>query len=1086
MARIFHRAVLVLACLLAALVPAAHAIDVTDTRLLSQPAVSARHIAFIYAGDLYVCDLDGRNVRRLTSDEGIERLPVFSPDGTHIAFSAEYDGNVDVFIVPVAGGVPTRLTWHPGPDLVQGFTPDGAAVLFTSPRAVFTNRYTQLFTVPAAGGLETALPIPHASRATYLGTTGRLAYNPFQPAHLQWKRYRGGTTAEVVLYDEKTHATEAIAQPASRANDVDPMWMDGVLYFRSDRNGEFNLFAHEAGSGEISQLTTHDDFPVLSASAAAGRIVYEQAGFLHLYDIAAKQSTRLTIGVTSDLVDRRPRFVKGVDWIRGMTLSPSGKRAAVEFRGEIVTVPAEKGDARVITHTPGAHERAPAWSPDGTRIAYVSDASGEYALHIAPQDGVGDVQRITLSGSGFYDTLRWSPDSSRIALRDNARTIFVAEVATGTVRRVAAEPVYRPGAFADSSYRWSPDSRWLVYTLFSHAQIESAHLYSIEQQRSFPLTDGLSDVSEPVFDSNGKYLYLFASTDAGPVRDWFSQANADMQATRAIYLVVLAKDELSPLAPESDEESPDAAKASDDEKAKDDEDGKKTDAPAPVRIDLDGLHTRIVALPVPAGDYRSLQVGESGKVHFLRTADGETSLRMFDLETRKTEPLMDAVTAYTISADGKTLLYADGEHYAIVPAAKKAARTDGRIDVAAIQVRVDPPVEWAQMFEEAWRINRDYFYAINMHGTDWAAVKAKYAQFLPHLAHRTDLAQLIRWMCSELAVGHSYGGGGDLRRRPDTVPGGLLGADYEVVNGRYRFRKVYGGLNWTPDLRSPLTEPGVNVQEGEYLLAVRGVDLRPPTNLYSVFENTANRQIRITVGPNADGSGARTVTVVPLASESALRNRDWVEGNLRRVTDATGGRVAYVYVPNTAGLGHQYFKRYFFPQTNREAIIVDERFNGGGQVADYYIDLLRRPLIAYWATRHGDPIRTPSAAILGPKVMIADETAGSGGDLLPWMFRKFELGPIVGKRTWGGLVGILGYPVLMDGGMVTAPNLAIFTDDGWVVENEGVPPDIEVNQTPADVIAGRDPQLERAIAEAMRLLQEQPVAVPQRPPDPVR
>lgn len=1078
----------------------AHGIDVTDTRLLQQPAISATHIAFVYAGDLFVCDIDGRNVRRLTSDVGVERQPVFSPDGTLIAFSAEYDGNVDVFVVPTAGGPPKRLTWHPGADLTQGFTPDGKAVLFTSPRAVFTTRFTQLFTVPVDGGLVTALPIPNAASARYSPDGSRIAYNPLSPAHLQWKRYRGGRVSEVVLYDVATHATEKIPQPEGRANDVDPMWLDGKVYFRSDRAGEFNLFVYDPATRAITQLTRHDDFPVLWASAAAGRIVYEQAGYLHLYDVASGQARRLTIGVVHDLVDRRPHYASGPQWIRAVALSPSGARAALEYRGEIVTVPAEKGDPRNLTRSVAVHERSPAWSPDGTRIAYLSDEGGEYALRIAPQDGIGEVRRIALKGGGFYDGLRWSPDGRFIALRDNARVVSIVEVESGRQTTVATEPTYRPGAFADSSYNWSPDSKWLVYTLFSAAQIESAHLYSVADGKSYPLTDGLSDVSEPVFDRSGKYLYLFASTDAGPVRDWFSQSNADMQATRALYLVVLSKDEASPLAPESDEEKPDDR--SDDDATQDgepgdaekaqagddagDADGGK-DAPKPTRIDLDGLMSRIVALPVPAADYGSLQVGAEGKVYYLRSATGETTLQMFDLKERKAQTLSRGVDAFIVSADGKKLLYRRGEgEYGIVDATRPFEQGAGRMDIGKVRVRVDPAAEWPQIFDEAWRINRDYFYARNMHGVDWPAMKKRYAVFLPHLAHRSDLTRVIQWMLSELAVGHSYGGGGDLRRETETVPGGLLGADFEVANGRYRFRKVYGGLNWTPSLRSPLTEPGVNVQAGEYLLAVEGVDVRPPANLYSFFEHTAGRQVRITVGPNPDGSGSRTVTVVPLESEAALRNRDWVESNLRKVTEATNGRVAYVYVPNTAGLGHEYFKRYFFPQTDRQAVIIDERFNGGGQVADYYIDLLRRPLIAYWATRHGQPIRTPSATILGPKVMITDETAGSGGDLLPWMFRKFELGTIVGKRTWGGLVGILGYPVLMDGGSVTAPNLAIFTEDGWVVENEGVPPDIEVEQTPADVIAGRDPQLERAIAVALEQLETGAPTVPKRPADPVR
>ena len=1104
--RLTLRIALALAVLAGADRPAL-AVDTTDTRLLSQPALSASHLAFVYAGDLYVSDVDGRNVRRLTSDEGIERAPAFSPDGTQIAFSAEYDGNVDVFVVPVTGGLPRRLTWHPGADVVQGFTPDGAQVLFTTPRAVFTTRYTQLYTVPVVGGVERALPIPNASRGSYSPDGSRIAYNPLNPAHLQWKRYRGGSVGVITLYDTRTHATERIAQPPTRANDVDPQWLDDAVYFRSDRDGEFNLYRYDPTSRQITRLTTHDDFPVLGISAAAGRIAYEQAGYLHVYDVRTSQARKLTIGVASDLVDLRPRFVKGPQWIRDMSVSPSGARIALEYRGEIVTVPAEKGDPRNITATVAVHERSPEWSPDGRSLAYFSDAGGAYALHVRAQDGKGEPKILALGGSGFYDAPVWSPDSTRIAFRDNGRTLYVAQVGTGAITKVVTEPIYRPGAFGDTTYSWSPDSKWLAYTSTSTAQVQSAHVWSVDRQQSFPITDGLSDVAEPVFDRNGKYLYLLASTNAGPVRDWFSQSNADMRATSAIYLVVLKKGEVSPLAKESDEEKAEAADTTATKDAQAAAAAGKTSAelapgatpsaaadaveakaaPAPTVIDVDGLSTRIVALPVPAGEYEQLQTGETGKVFYLRTVDGKASVQLFDLKTRKTEAFVPAAEQYVVTADGKKLLYRNGSSFHVVVTAKNSDSGDGKVDVEAVQVRVAPQAEWPQIFDEAWRINRDYFYAANYHGRDWPAMKQKYAQFLPHLAHRTDLARLIQWMASELAVGHSYGGGGDVRRRPGIVPGGLLGADFEVVGDRYRISKVYGGLNWTPALRSPLTEPGVDVVAGQFLLAVDGVDLRAPaTNLHAPFENTAGKLIEITVGPTADGNGARTVKVVPIESEAALRNRDWVEGNLRKVTEATKGRVAYVYVPNTAGLGHEYFKRYFFPQTNREAVIVDERFNGGGQVADYYIDLLRRPLISYWATRHGDPIRTPSAAILGPKVMVTDETAGSGGDLLPWMFRKFQLGPIVGKRTWGGLVGILGYPVLMDGGNVTAPNLAIFTEEGWVVENEGVPADIEVEQTPADVIAGKDPQLERAIQVALEQLQKNPVRIPARPKDPVR
>jgi len=490
---------------------------------------------------------------------------------------------------------------------------------------------------------------------------------------------------------------------------------------------------------------------------------------------------------------------------------------------------------------------------------------------------------------------------------------------------------------------------------------------------------------------------------------------------------------------------------------------------------------------VPAGDLFTLQVGEPNHLYYQKRDGRDSSLHHFDLTKRKDETILASLDGYMISADAKKLGYVKGRDWFIVSMAPKITPGEGKIAAGDVEVKIDPRAEWAQIFNEAWRVNRDYFYAPNMHGVDWPGMRKKYGALLSDVVTRNDLNRVIQWMCSELSVGHHRGGGGDRLETAKTVPGGLLGADYEVANGRYRFKKVYGGLNWTPDLRSPLTEPGVDVRAGEYLLTVNGRDVRPPANLYSFFENTSGKIVEITVGPNPDGTGSRTVQVVPIASEAALRNRDWVEGNLKKVDQATGGRVAYVYVPNTAAAGHTYFKRYFYPQAHKDAIIVDERFNGGGSVADYYIDILRRPFISNWAMRYGDDLKTPTASIQGPKVMIIDEMAGSGGDLLPWMWRKFKLGPLVGQRTWGGLVGVLGFPILMDGGSITAPNLAIWTpEEGWVVENEGVPPDVDVEQTPADVIAGHDPQLEKAIEVVMAELKKSPAPKPQRPAYPVR
>ena len=1122
---------LALALLLASS-PGSAAPPAGPSKMLTDPALSADRIAFVYGNDVWTCRLDGSGVTRVTSGPGIKQRPAFSPDGSLLAFSAELDGNLDAFVVSAAGGVPRRLTWHPRPDVVQGFTPDGKSVLFTSPRAATNNRHTQLYTVPVDGGLETALPIPYANRAAYSPDGKTIAYNPNSPAFLQWKRYRGGLVSTIWLYDVATHAIAKVPQPETRCNDADPLWVGGTLYFRSDRDGEFNLYAATPTAGaandpsktslSLTPLTRYTDFPVLTASAAAGRIVFEQGGTLHLLELSSKKTTDLAITVPADLLESRPRWAKGAKWIRGAAISPSGARAAFEFRGEIVTVPAEKGDPRNLTNTVAVHETDPAWSPDGKSIAYVSDETGENEIVVRSQDGKGAPRRFKVPGAGFYDELVFSPDGKKLVLTDNSLTLWLLDLAGGGAKKIASERLYAPSRYKMLRGSWSPDSRWVAYTLSGPTYIRSAYVYSVEAAKSYPLTDGLSDVSEPVFDRAGKLMYVLASTDAGPQRNWFSLQNTDARITNAIYVATLKKGTPSPLARESDEEKGEAKDAKGEEKKEKEEDSSKGgkgdgssaskdgDAsakadgkgdgaaskapkkPEPVVIDFDGFDHRIVDLPVHAAEISDLQAGSAGQLFFLRRADGKTALQRFDLKDRKTETIVPEADRFEVSHDGKKVLFRNKETWSIVASSgkkpdPKEGGGDGKLKIDAISVKVDPRAEWPEIFDEAWRVNRDYFYDPKMHGRDWKAVRAKYEPFLPYLSSRGDLNRLIQWMCSELAVGHHRNTPGDSYLESTPVPGGLLGADYEVANGRYRFKKVFGGLNWNPELRAPLSEPGVEVKTGEYLLAVAGKDLAPPESLYARFERTAGTIVEITVGPSADGKGSRTVSVVPVADEIQLRLRDWVEGNLRKVDAATGGRVAYVYVPNTAGPGHTYFKRYFYPQAAKDAIIVDERFNAGGSVADFYIEALMRQPIAWWTMRYGEDMKTPSGSIQGPKVMLIDETAGSGGDLLPWMFRHFRVGPLVGKRTWGGLVGILGFPTLMDGAVVTAPNLAFWTpEEGYGVENVGVPPDVEVEQTPAEVIAGHDPQLEKAIAIVMEELKKSPPVKPKRPAMPVR
>ena len=1009
-----------------------------------------------------------------------------------MAFTASYDGNPDVYVVPIAGGEPTRLTWHPGNDAVCGFRPDGA-VLFRSPRSVFSNRYTQFFTVGTRGGAPEALRVPSGYRAAYSPDGKYLAYTPLNEQFRQWKNYRGGSASRIWIMKLADLSVEVVPQPEGRCNDTYPMFVGDLVYFLSDREGEFNLFSYDRKSKKVESLSRFEDFPIEAASSGDGKIVFERAGRIWTYTPGATEPKRLKVGVAADLVETRPRFAGGAEFIRAADISPTGQRAVIEFRGEIVTVPAKKGDIRNLTHSTGVHERSPIWSPDGSKIAYFSDASGEYALHVASQDGKGEPKAYALKGSGFYERPAWSPDGKKIAFVDNSRTAYWIDLASGKVAKVGSEAIYGP--VNTMSLAWSPDSKWLAYTLTNKAYFQTLKLYSLEQDKSTVITDGLAEAAEPAFDASGKYLYFLASTDAGPVKQWFDLSNSDVQATYSVFVAVLARSTPNPLIKPNDEEGDKDDKPRDKTK-KDEKDKEPKEPPKPTVVDLDQIEGRIIPLPIPAGNLSNLEAGEEGKIYYIRrvgmipgkTGDafaGTPSLVRFDLKPREEETLAEKVDQFRLSGDREKVLYRSDKSWGIAEA-DKFAPGKGALAVDAISVRVEPRAEWAQIFREAWRINRDYFYARNMHGADWSSLREKYERFLPEVPTRDDLNRVIRGLLSELAVGHSFLGGGERIYKSRPVPVGLLGADFAVADGRYKVARIYGGLNWDPELKAPLVAPGVDVKVGEYLLAVDGEDLKADWEVYRKFENKVGRRVELKVGPKADGSDSRTVVVEPIGDEGALRNRDWVESNLKKVRDRTGGRVAYVYVPNTADLGHAYFKRYFFPQVDKEGIIVDERFNGGGSVADYYIDILRRPVVSYWAMRYGAPIRTPGAAILGPKVMLIDETAGSGGDLLPWMFRRFKLGPLIGRRTWGGLVGILGFPVLLDGGAVTAPDLAFYTEDGWRVENVGVPPDVEVEQWPADVNAGKDPQLDRAIEVILEELKKNPPKPLQPPAPPVR
>ena len=1060
------------------------------TRLLRRPAVSRELVAFEYGGDLWTVPRSGGQARRLTSTPNAEIDPWFSPDGTRLAFTATVGGNTDVYVVPVSGGEATRLTFHPSLDAARGWSPDGRSVLFASTReavpvpglpSIFRLWSVALTPSGAVGGVPAVLPMPRAFTGTYSPDARRIAYEEIglgfasdwaQNQSSLWRNYRGGRTRPIRLITLADNSVEKL--PWANSNDSSPMWIGDTVYFLSDRNGTTNLFSHRPGAKDVTALTRHDGFDVMNASATSDAIVYEQGGDLHLLELTSKQSRRLTIEVSGDFPWARPQLKKVASMVRSAVLSPTGVRAAFEARGEIFTVPTEKGQPRNLTQSSGAHDRSPVWSPDGRDIAWLSDASGEYQLMIAEQTGVTTPRAVALPSRAFFSAPVWSPDGKQLLLEDNHLNLWTIDVASGAAVKLDTDTYDDPGRRFDAV--WSPDSQWVAYSKSLDSHLRAILLYSIADKRAHQVTDGLSDATAPAFDTSGKYLYFLASTNYALRLSWLEMSSLDRPATRAVYLAVLSAGEPSPLLPETGDEPVRTAG-----------DGGKPAPPPAMRVDITGIDQRILALGVPAGDYASLTAGPAGSVFYLETPRGggpaPLILHRYQLRERRAAPFLEGIRSYSLSSDGKKLLYrADGNRWGVVVTDRPAKVGEGAIDVAGLDALIDPRAEWAQIFRETWRIQREYFYDAAMHGANWQAVYDKYRPLVPFVAHRTDLSYLMAMVGGELSVGHSYiSGPGD---QPDTDPVsvGMLGADYAIENGRYRIRKIYTGENWNPELQAPLSAPGVQINEGDYLLEVNGRALAPPTSIYEIFQGTAGRQTLIRVNATPALEGSRVITVVPVASDDALRTRAWIENNRRLVDKLSGGRLAYVWLPNTGMPGYTAFNRLYYAQQNKEGAVIDERYNQGGMVADYIVNELNRPLMGYFARRDGKPSPSPMVGIYGPKVMIINESAGSGGDALPYYFKQQKIGPLVGTRTWGALVGTLGIPATIDGGGITAPSLAFYDINGrWAIENEGIAPDIEVEITPADAAAGRDPQLERAVQEAMKLLEQTPVKRVPRP-----
>lgn len=1086
----------------------------SSVHFLEKPAMNKSEIVFSYAGDLWTVPRSGGVASRLSSGIGFETEPAFSPDGSTIAFTGEYDGNVDVFTVPAGGGVPKRITYHPDADRVAGWTPDGKRILFRSNRDSFS-RFTQLYTVDANGGFAELLPLPMACTGAYSPDGNRMVYAPLDGGQfatgftnfVSWKRYRGGEASYLWLVNFSDLGITKV--PRTDSNDINPMWIGDKIYFLSDRQGPMTLWMWDGKSKEPKKVIENTGKDISSASAGPGGIVYEQFGGIYIYDLATNKSTKVDVQIAADLAEVRPHFQNVSREIRNAAVSPNGVRAVFEAHGEILTVPAEKGDIRNLTNTPGVMERTPSWSPDGKSVAYFSDESGEYALHIKPQSGEGDAKKIPLAGnSAFYFDPKWSPDSKHIAFSDNELNLWDVEIASAKLTKIDTDLMYVIGR----DISWSGDSKWIAFTKFLPNHFHAIELYSVESGKTTQVTDGMSDARFPAFDRDGQYLYFTASTNYGPTISGLDMTSDEHEVNRSVYLLVLANNVASPLASESDEEKPgEPAPSGGGRGGRGGANGadRPAEPPKAVRIDFDGLSQRIVALPIPARSYFGLEAGKAGIFYILeagagfRGGAGGFTLSKWDMKTRKLDKLADNVQGFELAANGDKMLLrmaapgvggrggrggagteAPAPNWVIAPANAPVKPGEGALRIASMQVRVDPPAEWKQMYHEVWRIERSYFYDPNLHGVNAADFESAYEKYLDALSSRADLNYLIHDFLSEFTVGHLRGGGGTIPE-PRRVQGGLLGADFEIANNRYRIRKIYTGELWNPNLHGPLSEPGLNVKPGDYILSIGGQDLVATEDISRLLEGTANKPTRVKIGGDPSGAGSREITVTPVGSEAQLRHEAWVEGNRRKVDELSGGKLAYVYMPDTAQGGLTSFTRYYFAQTDKQGAVIDERYNGGGQVADYVINVLNRPLMGWWSPRWGQIYRTPAAQVFGPKVMIINEFAGSGGDAMPWMFRHAQTGTLVGKRTWGGLVGVSGYPALMDGGNVTAPSFGFFNPKGeWDVENHGTPPDVEVDQDPKSVHEGHDPQLERAVAIALKEMESHPVPKPNRPPFP--
>ncbi|MPR33595.1 S41 family peptidase [Salmonirosea aquatica] len=1057
------------------------------TRLLQQPTLSATHIAFVYGGDIWVSELNGQRVVRLTSTPAVERDPHFSPDGKSIAFTSNRSGGNAVYTVPAEGGTPTRLTWHPSASSARGWTPDGKKVLYASTRETAPTAYERLWTVPVEGGSSTLLTAQWGTNGSLSPDGNSIALDRVDRWDSEWRAYRGGQNTPLVVLNLKDWSETLI--PNESTTDIQPLWIGETVYFLSDRDWATNVWAFTPGTGALKQITTFKGADIKWLGGNSNQLVIERDGYLHLLDPNSGTTTQLSIEVKGDFPWAETKWEDVSKVARSASLSPSGKRAIMEARGEVFTVPIENGDARNITQSTDAADRAPLWSPTGNEIAWFSDKDKKgYRLLIASQAGLSEPRTISIGESKMAWEPAWSPDGKYLAFTDDDVRIRIVDIKAGTIQTadVGGTNIER----GSLGLTWSPDSQWLAYAKSGSNNFRRIHVWSQKDKSTQPLTDAFADAFSPAWDLDKKHLYFLASTEVALGSGWANTSAMTSDPEYAAYVVNLRKVDPSPFVPKSDEETAkEEDKPEKDTKPTDDSKKEKktksTDSKATaekdttkletVQIDFEGIERRTMALPLPVRNYPQLINGPAGVV-FIGEQKAKTSgltLQKFTLKEAETKEYVSGASQISVSADGKKMLARLGGTWKVMDT-QKPSGADGEVMKVDLKMKLDRVKEWEQMFEEAWRYERDYFYDPNMHGRNWQEVHDRYAPLVPYIRHRADLTTILDQINGELSVGHSFVFGGDYPEveKPSV---GLLGADLVADKNRWKIKKIYTTESWNPELSSPLDRPGIKAKEGYYLVGINGKEMSTTDDPYRFLDGTVDRQTVLHLNKTPDFEGAWKEIVKPISSENALRQRAWVEDNRRLVDKLSNGRLAYVWVPNTSGGGFVSFNRYYFAQQDKEGAVIDERFNGGGLLDDYMVDLMTRTLRAAVTNEapNGTALRLP-AGILGPKVLLINEMAGSGGDFFPWVFRQQKAGPLIGARTWGGLVKSSVHYPLVDGGALTAPDNAVFDpiNKKWIAENEGVAPDIAVRQDAKSLANGTDPQLERAVKEALLLIDQ--------------